>query len=249
MGVCAVIPAFNEGAGIAAIVAAILPVVDRVVVVDDGSGDETAVNAERAGALVLRHELNRGKGAAMQTALGWARSSDSDVLVFVDGDGQHDPADVPLLVAAVRAGSDIVVGSRFLGTSNVPLYRVFGLHVLSAAAAIGSGIALTDSQSGYRALSRRAIVGLRLREPRFSIETEMQFEASRLGLSMRELPIEIRYSGPARRSPVVHGVTVLIDTLRMTASRRPTRFPFLIATPLHAIRLGRLSGRPAPVPA
>jgi glycosyltransferase involved in cell wall biosynthesis len=250
MAIVAVIPAFNEGAGLASIVRAVRPQVHAVVVVDDGSSDDTAVVAERAGAVVLRHEVNRGKGAAMQTALEWARSTpDIDVLVFLDGDGQHDPVDLPRLVAAVRAGADIVVGSRFLGASNAPLYRVFGLHVLSASAAIGSGIALTDSQSGYRAISRRAIDALRLREPRFGIETEMQFEAARAGLAMTELPIEIRYTGPARRSPVAHGISVLIDTVRLTAIHRPARFLLLVATPFIAIRLGLKPARAAPLPA
>jgi glycosyltransferase involved in cell wall biosynthesis len=244
MSVAAAIPAYNEASSIEAIVQAVRSSVDQVIVVDDGSSDETAAIAARAGALVLPHPTNRGKGIAMQTALAWARSQeDLEILVFVDGDGQHEPADVPRFVAAVRAGSDIVVGSRFLGTSNVPLYRVFGLHVLSASARLGSGIALTDSQSGYRALSRRAIQEMRLREPRFAIETEMQFEAARSGLSMAEVPIAIRYTGPARRSPVAHGVSVLLDTIRLTAARRPARFPLLVGTPFFAIRLGLRSAR------
>jgi hypothetical protein len=121
--------------------------------------------------------------------------------------------------------------------------------VLSASAALGSGSHLTDSQSGYRALSRRAIDGLRLREPAFGAETEMQFEVIRLGLAVAEVPIEIRYSGPARRSPVAHGLSVLLDTLRMTAQRQPARLPLLLATPVLAMRLGLMNARAAPTPA
>jgi len=242
--IAAAIPIFNEAPTIGAVVRATLSHVDEVLVVDDGSIDDGALIAEEAGATVVRHGVNSGKGGALTTALTWARArTELRQLVLVDGDGQHDPDDIPrLLKEATSRGLDIVVGSRFLGGNNAPLYRLFGLHVLSASAALGSGIRLTDSQSGFRVLSRRAVDQLELRERAFSVETEMQFRGAIHQLRMGEIPIQIRYTGPARRSPVVHGVSVLLQTIKMTARTHPFRLPLLVATPVLAARIGRTSG-------
>jgi hypothetical protein len=160
-------------------------------------------------------------------------------LVLIDGDGQHDPADIPrMLLEMKRRDLDILVGSRFLGKHNAPFYRLFGLHVLTASAGLGSGIYTTDSQSGFRVLSRRAIDRLEVREGSFAVESEMQFEAAEKGLRLGETPIEIRYAGPARRSPAVHGVSVLLRTILMTVRRRPARLPLMVATPFLAVRIG-----------
>ena len=235
----AIIPAYNERASIGRVVAETLRHVDAVLVVDDGSSDSTAAEAKRAGASVVVHQLNRGKGAALRTGLEHARRlTPIPTVVLVDADGQHDPAAIPLVMAGIAGGADIVVGSRFLGVHNAPIYRLFGLHVLSAAAALGSGVQLTDSQSGFRALSPRAVATLDLHEPAFAAESEMQFEAARLGLRMAEAPIQIRYAGAARRSPVAHGVGVLIRTIAMVALRRPSRLPLLVATPFLAVSIG-----------
>lgn len=237
----AVIPILNEATTIQGVVENVRRHVDHVVVVDDGSSDESAELAHATGATVLLHDRNLGKGAALQTALRWAKEQhELDHLVLIDGDGQHDPADIQRMIQALReAKLDILVGSRFLGTNNAPLYRLFGLHVLSASAALGSGVRLTDSQSGYRVLSRRAIDTLQLTQQRFAVESEMQFEAAKRRLQMGEVPISIRYEAPARRSPVVHGVSVLLSTIGMTARRRPWRLPRLVAAPVLATHIAR----------
>jgi glycosyltransferase involved in cell wall biosynthesis len=243
--IAAAIPIYNEAATIGHVVGAVRDHVDEVLVVDDGSTDAGADLAAAAGATVLRRPRNGGKGVALQAALEWARGrSDLSALVLLDGDGQHDPADIPRLLEALQSRDlDIVVGSRFLGKNNAPIYRLLGLHVLSACAALGSGIRLTDSQSGYRALSHRAVAALNPRERAFSVETEMQFIAAGDGLLVDEVPIAIHYSGPARRSPVAHGLSVLLQTLKMTAQRRPMRLALLVATPVLALRIGRVSNR------
>lgn len=241
MRVAAAIPVLNERAGIPAVISGVRPDVDRILVVDDGSTDGSADVAASLGAQVFTHDRNRGKGAGIQTALAWAKAMpEISELVLIDGDGQHDPGDVPRMLAERRDRAlDVLVGSRFLGQNNAPLYRLFGLHVLTASAGLGSGIYVTDSQSGFRVLSRRAIDRLQLTEHGFAVESEMQFEAAAKGLSVGETPIAIRYAGPARRSPVVHGVSVLVRTILLTARRRPWRLPLLIATPVLAIRVGR----------
>lgn len=241
MNIAAAIPALNEAAGIGPLVTEVARYAPRVLVVDDGSTDATAEIARQAGATVISHDRNRGKGAGLQTALAWARAEpDIDALVLVDGDGQHDPADIPRLIRElVGRNLDILVGSRFTGDHNAPLYRLFGLHVLSASAALGSGIRLTDSQSGYRVLSRKAIDSLRLAQTSFAVESEMQFEAARADLAMGEAPIGIRYTGPARRSPVAHGVSVLVATMGMTLRKRPLRMPLLVAAPFLAMQIAR----------
>jgi glycosyltransferase involved in cell wall biosynthesis len=242
----AAIPIYNEREAIPDVVNAVREYVNEVVVIDDGSTDGSADAAAAAGAHVVIHDHNRGKGMGLQTALAWAKQHPEITdLVLIDGDGQHDPADIPrLLVEMKRRDLDILVGSRFLGNHNAPLYRLFGLHVLTASAGLGSGVYVTDSQSGYRVLSRRAIERLELAEAAFAVESEMQFEAAEKGLRLGETPIEIRYTGPARRSPVAHGVSVLISTILMTARRRPGRLPLLIATPFLAVRVGSRA-RPA----
>jgi glycosyltransferase involved in cell wall biosynthesis len=242
------IPVYNESQTVKSVVEQAREYVDRVLVVDDGSSDDTPRLAAEAGALVVRHDANQGKGAALATALAWARlTPDVRHVVLLDGDGQHDPRDIPRLLGELEERDlDILVGSRFLGHNNAPLYRLFGLHTLSAAAALGSGIRITDSQSGYRVLSRRAVESLDLHEKAFSVEAEMQFDAPAKRLKVGETPIAIRYAGPARRSPVVHGVSVLLQTIKMTALRRPARLLLLVATPLLAIHIARSAGRSAP---
>jgi glycosyltransferase involved in cell wall biosynthesis len=239
--VAAAIPILNEAATIGRLVKEVRQRVDSVLVVDDGSVDNGASVAQGSGAHVIRHVVNLGKGRALASALRWARAHpEIGWLVLLDGDGQHDPTDITTLVEkAGRQGLDILVGSRFTGANNAPFYRVVGLHVLSATAALGSGIRLSDSQSGFRVLSRRAIEALDLNERGFSVEAEMQFLAARIPLRVGEAPISIRYSGPARRSPVVHGVFVLYRTLALTVRHRPWRLPMLLAMPIALWRLGR----------
>ncbi len=245
MTVVAAIPIFNESRTIGMVVEAVKRHVDAILVIDDGSTDDGATLAEVAGAEVLRHPSNRGKGRAIASAIRWTRSHpEIDWLVLLDGDGQHDPGDIEILVnAAIEGRLDICVGSRFIGDSNVPFYRVLGLHVLSATAALGSGVYLSDSQSGFRILSRAAIDQLDLREGGFSVEAEMQFHAGRMSLRVGEVPISIRYSGPARRSPVVHGVSVLLRTLSLTARHRPARLLLMWLLPVTLVRVSRSRGR------
>jgi glycosyltransferase involved in cell wall biosynthesis len=223
--IIAAIPAHNEERTIGAVVSSALQHVDLALVVDDGSSDGTATAAARAGAEVVRHERNTGKAVAITTALGWARHHAPSALILLDGDGQHDPADIPRLLEPILDGSaDVVIGSRFLEIRNpIPYYRTVGQRVLNVATHLGSGQPCSDSQSGYRALSARAVHSIRLHE-RFlqglAGESEMQFEIAKHGLRLSEIPIYVRYDERPRRSPVKHGFGVLYRVIVMSLQRR-----------------------------
>src|SRR5439155_7830336 len=128
--------------------------------------------------------------------------------------------------APVLAGrADMVVGSRFAGVkSQIPRWRRVGQHTLTAATNIGSGVRVSDSQSGFRAFSRRALEGMRLQHVGFSVESEMQFEAKALGLVVEEVPISVHYQLAAKRNPVTQGINVLDAVLRLVAQHRPLLF-------------------------
>lgn len=214
--IIAAIPAYNEAKHIQEIVTKTLRYVDQVIVVDDGSVDGTGERAERAGAVVIKHPTNMGKGAGIKTAFKTARELNPVAMVLLDGDGQHDPEEIPLLLKPVlNKRADMVVGSRFLANNRIPKYRMLGQTVLNITTNLGSGIKLTDTQSGFRAFSRRAIERMDLKQTGFAVESEMQFIAGRYGLKVTEVPIKTNYDEKVKRSPVVHGFGVLFRVLGM----------------------------------
>jgi glycosyltransferase involved in cell wall biosynthesis len=215
--IIAAIPAYNEVANISKIVQDTRKYVDQVIVIDDGSVDETNKVAEEAGAFVIRHKTNLGKGIAVNTAFQVAREIRPLAMVLLDGDGQHDPGAIHLLLKPIyREQADIVVGSRFLVNNHIPKYRVLGQTILNLCTNLGSGIRLSDTQSGFRAFSRRAIESLSFSEKRFAVESEMQFRAAERGLKVTEVPIITNYNGKTKRSPVIHGFSVLFRVLKLT---------------------------------
>jgi len=195
------IPCYNEEKAIGSVVLAAKKYAE-VIVVNDGSTDRSAEIAQLAGAWVINNPRNRGYGAAIQTALKEARNRKADVLVTLDGDGQHNPEDIPRFIAALN-NADMVIGSRHSGA--VPLYRRFGQKVLDLATR-SAGI---DSQNGYRAYSSRALAVLFPVENGMAISSEIVMQAKDHGLTIAQLPISISYEGKAKRSPIGHGVDVL----------------------------------------
>ena len=216
------IPAYNEAATIARVVAGALPHATAVVVVDDGSKDLTAIRALEAGAAVIRHRRNGGKGAAVASLFRYAVEQRADAIVLLDGDGQHDPAEIPEVVAPVLAGeADVVVGSRYLSRrSAVPLHRTLGQRAFNVMTALASGVACSDSQSGFRAFSRRAFCAMRIAEASFSVECEQQFECAIQGLRLAEVPISCSYDLPEKRSAYAQGMAVLYRLCAMALHRR-----------------------------
>lgn len=215
--IIAAIPAYNEAACISKIVRDTRKYVDQVIVIDDGSVDGTNKVAEEAGAFVIRHKTNLGKGIAVNTAFQVAREIRPLAMVLLDGDGQHDPGAIHLLLKPIyHEQADMVVGSRFLIHNHIPKYRVLGQTVLNLCTNLGSGIKLSDSQSGFRAFSGKAIESLTFYEKGFAVETEMQFRAKEHGLKVTEVPIATNYNGKTKRSPVVHGFSVLFRVIKLT---------------------------------
>jgi glycosyltransferase involved in cell wall biosynthesis len=220
------IPAYNEDRFIGSLVLKLRSQDHQILVIDDGSTDATPELAEAAGAKVVRHPSNLGKTAAVQTAFEEARRLHADVLVLLDGDSQHDPTDVQRLIEPVVSGqADMVVGSRFAGiASRIPRWRVAGQRALTAATNLGSGLRLSDSESGFRAFSRRAIDEMRFRGRGFAIEPETQFVAKQRGWTVVEVPIHVHYELPMKRNPVRHGFGQLDAILRLIAQHRPLLF-------------------------
>jgi glycosyltransferase involved in cell wall biosynthesis len=202
--ILALIPGYQEGPRIAAVVErtrAYLP----VVVVDDGSTDDTAAQAEAAGAMVVRQVPNAGKGAALRAGFRHALAADADAVVTLDGDGQHDPDEIPRFLEAFEAGRpELVIGRRDFG-SMPPVRRVsntVGGWVFSAA--IGRRVA--DNQSGYRLIGRRLMSAmLDSVESGFEFEVEMIARCIALGLPLTDVPIRTIYEGePSHIRPATH---------------------------------------------
>ena len=210
------IPAFNEAPTIATIVLKAKRHAGEVVVVDDGSTDDTGWVAEEAGATVVRHATNLGYGAASRSCFKDARDNPLDVLVILDGDGQHDPMAIPrVLEPVLRGRADISIGSRFLDRkkgNGVPGYRRWGIGVLTKLTNAGmrNGTKLHDAQSGFRAYSRRAIELIDPREQDMGASAEIIWDAYGHGLRMEEVPIDVAYStNGSTKGPVRHGLGVM----------------------------------------
>jgi glycosyltransferase involved in cell wall biosynthesis len=196
----AVIPAFNEEHSIAGVIEEIRAADAgfEAVVIDDGSTDRTAEVAEAAGAHVVKHPYNLGIGGAVQTGLLYARDQDFDVAVQVDGDAQHDPAEIPKILAPIVEGkADLVVGSRFLGEGEYepPVTRLLGIRLLSRIVSVLVRQRVTDTTSGFRASNRRAISLFAADYPHDYPEVEAIVLVFRHRLQLVEVPVHMRLRG------------------------------------------------------
>jgi glycosyltransferase involved in cell wall biosynthesis len=205
MTTCALIAAFDEAPRIARVVTGIRPHVEHVLVVDDGSADGTAEAAASAGAEVLRHPDNRGKGAAIRTGLqAIAHRSFSHVL-FLDGDMQHAPEDAPLLIDAARRGlGDFILGERPFERRTTPRARYYTNTISSRViSACFIGQRVTDAQSGFRLITTDLLRRVRLTGRGYEIETEMLIKLARRGARIARVPISLRYDeAPSKLRPL-----------------------------------------------
>ena len=212
-----IVPAFNEQAAIGGVVQKSLQYVDDVLVVDDGSSDDTSQIASEAGASILKHPTNFGKGVALKDA--FSHVKDYDIVVTIDGDGQHNPDEIPTLIKPIKENkADFVNGSRYINgfEENTPAYRRVGQRVLDIATNVTAGTKVTDSQSGFRAFSGKTISCYKFRDPGFGIESEMIADAAENNLRILEVPITVRYDveNSSTKGPVTHGVGVLFKIMK-----------------------------------
>ncbi len=234
-------PAYNEGKYIGTMVLNTRQYVDEVIVVDDGSVDNTSEIASLAGAFVVRHHENMGYGAAIQSILAEARNRAPDVLVILDADTQHNPEEIPHLISPIRDGYDFVIGSRRQQKSNIPLHRRIGQKVLLHSTNVLSHDRLSDSESGFRAFSAKAISALALRENGMAVSAETVAEAAKQGLKVAEVPISVAYRRDSSTlNPIEHGLGVLTRILAMISERKPLFFFGFIGAIL--IILGLIAG-------
>ncbi|MHB8603789.1 MAG: glycosyltransferase family 2 protein [Thermoplasmatota archaeon] len=226
------IPCYNEELAIAGIVLRARKHASAVLVIDDGSKDRTVETARLAGAIVLENPGNKGKGYGVRRAFRYAREHDYDTLVLMDGDGQHDPDEIPLLLEPVAGRNgrsvDIALGFRFGQNTEMPAWRRVGKRVLDYATAAGGAKVVTDSQCGYRAFGKRAIAEMatKLRDDGFGVESEQLVLAHDAGLSTENVNITCDYDGidGSTKGPVAHAMGVLAGMVEMIAAKRPLLF-------------------------
>lgn len=220
----ACIPAFNEERTIGKVVVGTQAYVDQVIVCDDGSDDMTAAIAEKLGAKVIRHDRNKGKGEAFRSLFSACRALDADIMVTIDADDQHDPADIPKLVEPITNGvADVVIGARFHEKNKeIPGYRKIGNRLLSAVTLNG----VSDTQSGFRAYGKKAIQILRPAESGMGVDSEILMDASTQGLRLVEVPISVKYGigKTSTHNPIYHTVDVLASVIKLTSIRHPMTF-------------------------
>lgn len=202
-----IIPAYNEEQHIAEVVRGALTYVSPVVVVDDGSRDRTAEKAEAAGAHVLRHKVNLGKGAALKTGCDYALAQGAQRLVVMDADGQHNPEKIPQFLAALGNGG-IVFGARAVPRT-MPKVLLFGNKFMSFLLRTLYDISLHDSQCGYRAFTAEAYPLLRWGALNYYVETEMAIRAGRASLQYAEVPIETIYKDNYKGTTIIDGMGIV----------------------------------------
>ena len=232
--VVAGIPAYNEEKTIARVVLGAQKYAHVVVVCDDGSTDLTGEIAERLGAVVVRHERNAGYGAAMQSLFRRAWALKADVFVTLDGDGQHDPAEIPRLVKPIEDGvAEVVLGSRFMdknGTADMPTYRQFGVKVITTLANGSGKNGVSDAQSGFRAYSKRAMEQLAsISENGMSASIELLRAVQKSDLKICEVPISCKYADTvgvktSTENAAKHGIGLLMSLIKLVVEDRPLSF-------------------------
>ena len=222
------IPAYNEEKNIASIITKLKKITDSIIVCDDGSSDLTGDIARDLGALVINHPKNLGYGAAIHSLFLKAKELDFDVLITFDGDGQHRIEDVNSVFEPIKNKMvDIVIGSRFLHkkSEEIPNYRKFGIKMITKVTNMSIKEKLTDSQSGFRAYSKRVLKEITPSDRGMGVSTEILIKANNLGLKIAEVPIKVHYDGDtSTHNPVSHGTSVILSTIKFTSIHNPLKF-------------------------
>jgi glycosyltransferase involved in cell wall biosynthesis len=232
--VMAIIPAYNEAKNISKMIEQTIKYVDSIIVVDDGSRDNTAELASVMNVKnvkVIRNINNMGKGAALKKGLvECCKDNNVDIVITLDADGQHDPADIPHLLKPIEKGeADIVIGSRYMQNPHeIPKLRRIGLSVIDYMNRYFMKTTIRDSQSGFRAYKKNVLNIISSYHSRgYGVETEQLATAESYGLRIVEVPINIKYSGllnTSKRNSVLHGANILSTILKIAVERRPLLF-------------------------
>jgi len=222
------IPAYNEEKNIAGIITRLKKYTDDIIVCDDGSNDLTKKIAEGLGATVISHETNKGYGAAINSLFLKAKELETEVLVTFDADGQHRIEDIPVVTKPIiNNEAELVIGSRFLDTKSedMPNYRKVGIKIITKVTNLSIKKDLTDSQSGFRAYSMKALQEIIPSDDGMGVSTEILIKANNIGLKIGEVPIKVNYSGEtSTHDPVSHGTSVILSTIKFTSIHNPLKF-------------------------
>lgn len=221
---CVIIPAYREGGRIGAVVTDVLNFIPGVIVVDDGSPDGTAAEAERAGAIVIRHGINRGKGAALDTGFKAARERGFEFVITLDGDGQHAASDLPrFLEVHARSGAPVLVGNRMEDTRAMPFVRLMTNRFMSWLLSREMGQRVPDTQCGYRLYDLSVVSELSAESKRFAAESEILMDLSHRGVTIGSVPVATLYGTEKSKIHPVKDTIRFASMLRQYRKRRKAR--------------------------
>lgn len=224
----ACIPAYNEEKPIGNVIKKSLNYVDKVIVCDDGSRDLTSTKAKEANAIVIKHEKNLGKGAALKSLFKYALNVNADVVVTIDGDGQFLPEEIDKIIKPIIENDyDIVIGNRFDDHKEMPSYRKAGNKMLDKITKMAADLPFTDTQSGFRAYSKKAIESISFTIDGFGVDSEILIDASNKGLKITEEKVTVLYNTGEKTSskdPISHSVGVIASLLELIAINHPLRY-------------------------
>ena len=222
------IPAYNEERNIEKTIINVAKFVNQVIVCDDGSTDNTVLKAENAGAYVIKLQKNLGKGAALKEIFKFAKSSNIDIMITIDADGQFVPEEIPLLLQPIiEKKSDIVVGYRFDDKTEMPQYRKIGNKVLDKITNLAEDIGVRDTQSGFRSYSKKAIETINFSTNGFGADSEILIDAAKKKLKISEEKITVIYNTGGRTStkdPITHTSEVIASVVEQIAIKNPLKY-------------------------
>lgn len=221
------IPAYNEEEKIASIILKLKKITDKIIVCNDGSSDMTGQIARSLGAIVIEHPKNIGYGAGIRSIFLKAKEIQADILVTFDADGQHRTEDIQAVIDPILGDkADIVIGSRFLEKNEqMPEYRKLGIKVITKITNASMNDSLTDSQSGFRAYSKKVLNDIVPSDYGMGVSTEILIKASKKEFRIAEVPIVVSYEGKtSTHHPVSHGVSVILSTIKYTSIEHPLKF-------------------------
>jgi glycosyltransferase involved in cell wall biosynthesis len=222
MKVCCIIPAYQESRAIDQVIKIAQKYCNHVVVVDDGSTDNTGKIARDNGATVLRHPTNFGKGAALRTGFNHTIKEQYDVMITLDGDLQHNPHSIPRFLEKIKEGYDLVVGTRYQTQSEeMPFARKLSNLITTTVLRVFFKVPITDSQSGYRAFKRSLLETIPVRDNGFAAETEMLIDAQRAGFLISEVPIATSYGDEKSKIRAGRDISRWLVTLSQYLFYRP----------------------------